>query len=133
MNILFIDDNTTVQRIYYTMLLSSGFLNTNDNVDFFCSTNFLIDNMISFDKYQIIICDLELGSESSNGLQFFEKVNEKFHGLKILFTADNSLVLQKIIDLDRRIKLVTKANPKKNIEKTIQELGNLINFIRNEQ
>lgn len=130
MEILFIDDNSTVQRIYYSMLLNSGFIKPDDRVDFFCSTKFVTESAINLDNYQVIICDLDLGNDTSNGLQFFEHINERFKGVKILFTADSSPIIEKIIDLNRGIKLVVKANPKKKMENTINELGKLIALAR---
>ena len=58
MKILFIDDNTTIHKVYYEMLKKFNYINDDDEFDSVYSVNDLIEKDISFfNEYKVIISD----------------------------------------------------------------------------
>lgn len=123
MNILFIDDNSTVQKVNIMMLRKFNYITTVDTIVFKNTTNFEFPDMET--SFDVIICDYDLGLNSPSGLEFFEKI--KFSGLKILLTSNDSELLKKIMELKKDIKYVIKQKSFTNQISTTKDLGNYIN------
>lgn len=123
MNILFIDDNSTVQKVNIMMLRKFNYITTEDTIVFKNTTNFEFPDMET--SFDVIICDYDLGLNSPSGLEFFEKI--EFSGLKILLTSNDSELLKKIMELKKDIKYVIKQKSFTNQISTTKDLGNYIN------
>lgn len=123
MNILFIDDNSTVQKVNIMMLRKLNYINTEDTIVFKNTTNFELNEMETY--FDVIVCDYDLGLNSPNGLEFFEKI--EFSGLKILLTSNDSELLKKIMELKKDIKYVIKQKSFTKQISTTKDLGNYIN------
>lgn len=123
MNILFIDDNSTVQKVNIMILRKLNYITTEDTIVFKNTTNFEFPDMET--SFDVIICDYDLGLNHPNGLEFFEKI--EFSGLKILLTSNDSELLKKIMELQKDIKYVIKQKSFTNQISTTTDLGNYIN------
>lgn len=127
MRILFIDDNFVVLKVYSQMLIAQGYIHDDDKINYMNSPNLLdINDFEKLNSFDVIICDFDLGDNNPNGLQFFTDIDDKFKGIKILLSADNSKELKIVSKSLKNINFINKASPTKNMKLVIHELGNLI-------
>ena len=127
MKILFIDDNTTIHKVYYEMLKKFNYINDDDEFIVKDSVNDLIKEETSFfDDYKIIICDLDLGTDQKSGLFFLNYLGKNFKGVKILFTGNSTEALGNIMNINTDKILITKAGPNRPIQSVVNELGKII-------
>lgn len=131
MKIALIDDNRTVAKTTEIMLKKEKYIGEDDLFDVFLEISSLSDSdYLEFaNKYDLIICDYNLGANSPNGLDFLRTINEINHNANLLLlTGDDSIVMRTKMALISNIKYIVKSNDKEN--GTIAQLGNIINTIK---
>lgn len=132
MNLLFIDDNSTVQKVNVIMLRKLGYLKEEDKI-FFKNTTLInkyeLDELLSI--CSVIICDYNLGANNLNGLEFFETIKEKFIGLKILLTSNDSEILKETVSGIEDIYYITKTKTFLKQQETTKQLGECILSYKN--
>lgn len=127
MNILFIDDNSTIQKVNILMLRKFQYLKDEDKIFFRKSTKLLESDLNELLKIcQVIICDYHLGINEPNGLEFFENIKDRFFGLKILLTSNDTDVLKNIMASREDIKYIIKAKTFMGQQLNTKELGNYV-------
>jgi len=127
MKILFIDDNTTIHKVYYEMLKKFNYINDDDEFIVKDSVNDLIKEETSFfDDYKIIICDLDLGTDQKSGLYFLNSIGKDYKGVKVLFTGNSTESLEKMMNINNDKILISKPGGARNIQTVVNELGRII-------
>jgi DNA-binding NtrC family response regulator len=127
MKILFIDDNTTIHKVYYEMLKKFNYINDDDEFDSVYSVNDLIEKDISFfNEYKVIISDLDLGSDQKSGLYFLNSIGKDYKGVKVLFTGNSTESLEKMMNINNDKILISKPGGARNIQTVVNELGRII-------
>lgn len=127
MKILFIDDNTTIHKVYYEMLKKFNYINDDDEFDSVYSANDLIEKDISFfNEYKVIISDLDLGNDQKSGLYFLNSIGKDYKGVKVLFTGNSTESLEKMMNINNDKILISKPGGARNIQTVVNELGRII-------
>ena len=127
MKILFIDDNTTIHKVYYEMLKKFNYISDDDEFIVKDSVNDLIKEETSFfDDYKIIICDLDLGTDQKSGLYFLNSIGKDYKGVKVLFTGNSTESLEKMMNINNDKILISKPGGARNIQTVVNELGRII-------
>lgn len=127
MKILFIDDNTTIHKVYYEMLKKFNYISDDDEFIVKDSINDLIKEEASFfDDYKIIICDLDLGNDQKSGLYFLNSIGKDYKGVKVLFTGNSTESLEKMMNINNDKILISKPGGARNIQTVVNELGRII-------
>lgn len=129
MEIIIIDDNSTILKLLELMLKKEGFITLEDNLNTYLSID-SIPNLTSINTIDVIICDYDLGKTSINGLDFFKKIIVNgFINECVLLTGDDTFELRKKLTEIPSIHYVIKsANNDKS--STVNQLGKIINTIR---
>lgn len=130
LNILLIDDNSTVLLITQALLKKENYIKETDTFDTLKSIEELTDKELLdiSSKYDVIICDHNL-EERITGLDFLITLSKyKFVGLKILLTSDESYDLHARVEREN-INYITK-NIEEGENSTNALLGNLITEYR---
>lgn len=127
MKILFIDDNTTIHKVYYEMLKKFNYINDNDEFDSVYSVNDLLEKDTAFfNEYKVIISDLDLGNDQKSGLYFLNSIGKDYKGVKVLFTGNSTESLEKMMNINNDKILISKPGGARNIQTVVNELGRII-------
>lgn len=127
MNIALIDDNKTVLTVNELMLKKEKYITEEDLIDKFTDINSFRQDRTLIEvtnKYNMIICDYDLGKESINGLEFLKSIKATgYIGSCVLLTGDDSITMKTKMLLQSNINYIIKN---KNHNETIIQLGKLI-------
>lgn len=127
MKILFIDDNTTIHKVYYEMLKKFNYINDDDEFDSVYSVNDLLEKDTAFfNEYKVIISDLDLGNDQKSGLYFLNSIGKDYKGVKVLFTGNSTESLEKMMNINNDKILISKPGGARNIQTVVNELGRII-------
>lgn len=129
MEIIIIDDNSTILKLLELMLKKEGFITLEDNLKTYLSID-SIPNLTLINTVDVIICDYDLGKTSINGLDFFKNIlKDEFKNECVLLTGDDTFELRKKLTEIPSIHYVIKsANNDKS--STVNQLGKIMNTIR---
>lgn len=127
MKILFIDDNTTIHKVYYEMLKKFNYISDDDEFDSVYSVNDLLEKDTAFfNEYKVIISDLDLGNDQKSGLYFLNSIGKDYKGVKVLFTGNSTESLEKMMNINNDKILISKPGGARNIQTVVNELGRII-------
>ncbi len=132
MKVLIIDDNSTIYLTVKALLKKMKYINDEDIVDNRTSTNFTEEEYKHvIPKYELIICDFDLGNDCINGIEFFNILYD--YGInspkKVLLTANDSFILQSLMDMNTEITYIVKEELSSK-EDVLVNLGDIINNIK---
>ena len=139
MELILIDDNSTVLRFIELMLNKEQLIAESDKLNTFISIKSFMNNYkkneISIQEYlkniDLIICDYDLGKESINGLEFLNNlINLNYKGECVLLTGDDTYELRNQLKLCPTVHYVIKNSSNDKNTSTVSQIRNIINLIR---
>lgn len=139
MELIFIDDNSTVLKFIELMLKKEAILTESDKLNTYVSVQSFMNseksNEIEIQKkltnIDVVICDYDLGKASIDGLEFLNNIIDcNYKGTCILLTGDDTYELRKQLELSPSIYYVVKNSNNDKTTSTISQLGKILNTIR---
>lgn len=132
MRILLIDDNSTIGKLVETLIKKHEYLDKTDEIIFKKSANFEDEELkLLLNQCDLIICDFDLGSESINGIEFFNLIEGKtVNKPKFLLTGNDTDILQAVIEMKEEIVYIFKNTLSAKDDGGIHKIGAAIKELK---